>query len=133
MLQIDLTFEGRHKLTTLSACFAQLVHKVQLLAQANGRLESEIGFLRNQLCDAQAQQVAKDRDAQSLMLQVHALQCQILSKTVPHESDVVKKKLVRTVHKFLNKKQAFFFICHVYLFNKRVDSCIQTCIRLFVY
>lgn len=71
------------------------MHKVQLLAQANGRLESEIAFLRNQLCDVEAHQVAKDREAQHLMLQVHTLQCQVLSKTVPHESDLVKKKLVR--------------------------------------
>lgn len=35
-----------------------------------------------------------EQESQNLMLQVHSLQCQIHSKTAPHESDMIKKKLV---------------------------------------
>ncbi|VDP05895.1 unnamed protein product [Soboliphyme baturini] len=37
--QMELTFEGRLKMTALSASFAQLVHKSQAIFQSNLRLE----------------------------------------------------------------------------------------------
>lgn len=37
--QIEVTFEGRQKMTALSAAFAQLVHKAQTIFQTNVRLE----------------------------------------------------------------------------------------------
>lgn len=36
-----------------------------------------------------------EKQAQDLMLQVHSLQCKLYSRTAPHESDILKKKLVR--------------------------------------
>lgn len=35
-----------------------------------------------------------EKQAQDLMLQVHSLQCKLYSRTAPHESDILKKKLV---------------------------------------
>lgn len=37
--QSDLMYEGRHKMTSLSAAFAQLSHKAQTIFQSNAKLE----------------------------------------------------------------------------------------------
>ena len=37
--QCELTFEGRQKMTALSAAFAQLCHKAQTVFQSNAKLE----------------------------------------------------------------------------------------------
>lgn len=37
--QCELTFEGRQKMTALSAAFAQLSHKAQTIFQCNAKLE----------------------------------------------------------------------------------------------
>lgn len=39
--QVDITYEGRQKMTTLSSCFAQLCHKAQTVFQLNHKLEVE--------------------------------------------------------------------------------------------
>lgn len=37
--QPDAVVDGRAKMTALSSCFAQLVHKAQTISQANAKLE----------------------------------------------------------------------------------------------
>jgi len=37
--QLDIAADGPAKLTILSSCFAQLVHKVQTISEANAKLE----------------------------------------------------------------------------------------------
>lgn len=37
--QVDITYEGRQKMTSLSSCFAQLCHKMQTVFQLNHKLE----------------------------------------------------------------------------------------------
>lgn len=37
--QVDITYEGRQKMTSLSSCFAQLCHKTQTVFQLNHKLE----------------------------------------------------------------------------------------------
>ena len=37
--QIEITDEGRTKMTILSSCFAQLAHKAQTISQLNAKLE----------------------------------------------------------------------------------------------
>lgn len=37
--QVDITYEGRQKMTSLSSCFAQLCHKAQTVFQLNHKLE----------------------------------------------------------------------------------------------
>lgn len=40
--QVDITYEGRQKMTSLSSCFAQLCHKMQTVFQLNHKLEVNI-------------------------------------------------------------------------------------------
>lgn len=62
-------------------------------------------------------------------LQVHSLHCQVHSKTAPHESDMIKKKLVRHFYCFL-------FIFYVNLtFNDRffnITSCFLSCYNIIM-
>jgi hypothetical protein len=37
--QLEITDDGRAKMTILNACFAQLTHKAQTIAQVNAKLE----------------------------------------------------------------------------------------------
>ena len=41
--QCELTYDGRQKMTALSAAFAQLSHKAQTIFQSNAKLE--VGFI----------------------------------------------------------------------------------------
>jgi len=40
--QCELTYDGRQKMTALSAAFAQLCHKAQTIFQSNAKLEVKI-------------------------------------------------------------------------------------------
>jgi len=40
--QCELTYDGRQKMTALSAAFAQLCHKAQTIFQSNAKLEVNI-------------------------------------------------------------------------------------------
>jgi len=59
--------------------------------------QSEVAAFRNEVCMAHSSLIAQRKESERLMIHIHALQCQILSKTAPHESDMIKKKLVSTV------------------------------------
>lgn len=59
-------------------------------------LQAELRNLKDELSDARSARVALEKESHQLMLQVHTLQCQVYSKTAPHESDMIKKKLVTT-------------------------------------
>ncbi|MCP9261168.1 Golgi-associated PDZ and coiled-coil motif-containing protein [Dirofilaria immitis] len=92
--QADIMFESRQKMTALSGAFAQLVHKAQTIFQSNLCQEAELTQLREDLCLSRSAHYELERESQQLMLQVHSLHCQVHSKTAPHESDMIKKKLV---------------------------------------
>uniref|UniRef100_A0A914UST3 Golgi-associated PDZ and coiled-coil motif-containing protein n=1 Tax=Plectus sambesii TaxID=2011161 RepID=A0A914UST3_9BILA len=98
--QADITYEGRQKMTALSSAFAQLVHKAQTVFQNNAKYEIDLSALRVELATAQASQAELERESEQLMLQVHSLQCQLHSKTAPHESDMIKKKLDQQIEAF---------------------------------
>ncbi|KAF8365336.1 gopc-1 [Pristionchus pacificus] len=91
--KVEITYEGRQKMTALSSAFAQLMHKTQTLYFNLSRSERELGSTRDALIAARAEQKNKEKEAGELMLQVHSLQCQVHAKTAPHESDMIKKKL----------------------------------------
>ncbi|XGW23864.1 hypothetical protein V3C99_005796 [Haemonchus contortus] len=91
--QVEITYEGRQKMTSLSASFAQLMHKAQSMHHALSRCEKEMAILRRDLTEARAEREAMKKETQQMMLQVHSLQCQLHAKTAPHESDMIKKKL----------------------------------------
>lgn len=45
--QAEITYEGRSKMTALSAAFAQLCHKSQTIFQSNAKLEVWVLFSRS--------------------------------------------------------------------------------------
>lgn len=47
--QVDITYEGRQKMTSLSSCFAQLCHKSQTVFQLNHKLEVSVKGLQGLL------------------------------------------------------------------------------------
>ncbi|CAG9530066.1 unnamed protein product [Cercopithifilaria johnstoni] len=98
--QADIMFESRQKMIALSSAFAQLVHKAQTIFQCNVRQEAELVQLRDDLCLSRSAHYELERESQQLMLQVHSLHCQVHSKTAPHESDMIKKKLEQEILTF---------------------------------
>ncbi|CAJ0954881.1 unnamed protein product, partial [Mesorhabditis belari] len=98
--QIEITYEGRGKMTSLSSCFAQLLHKTQTLHHALSRQKTETVALREELVTAQGVAQERHKEAQQLLVQVHSLQCELHSKTAPHESDMIKKKLDLEINAF---------------------------------
>lgn len=94
--QVDITYEGRQKMTTLSSCFAQLCHKTQTVFQLNHKLEAQLVDLRSELTEAKSERAVVEKEAHDLLLQLHALQLQLSSKQGQAEdSDTIKDRLVQ--------------------------------------
>ncbi|CAI5685577.1 Golgi-associated PDZ and coiled-coil motif-containing protein isoform X1 [Oreochromis niloticus] len=92
--QVDITYEGRQKMTSLSSCFAQLCHKTQTVFQLNHKLEAQLVDLRSELTEAKAARVVAEREVHDLLLQLHALQLQLhVKQGQAEESDTIKDKL----------------------------------------
>uniref|UniRef100_A0A3Q0RUK0 Golgi-associated PDZ and coiled-coil motif containing n=1 Tax=Amphilophus citrinellus TaxID=61819 RepID=A0A3Q0RUK0_AMPCI len=93
--QVDITYEGRQKMTSLSSCFAQLCHKTQTVFQLNHKLEAQLVDLRSELTEAKAARAVAEREVHDLLLQLHALQLQLhVKQGQAEESDSIKDKLV---------------------------------------
>ncbi|XP_037100147.1 Golgi-associated PDZ and coiled-coil motif-containing protein isoform X2 [Syngnathus acus] len=92
--QVDITYEGRQKMTSLSSCFAQLCHKSQTVFQLNHKLEAQLLDLRSELSDAKAERAVVEREVHDQLLQLHALQLQLHAKEgqVP-DSESIKDRL----------------------------------------
>ncbi|KAK6725920.1 hypothetical protein RB195_004316 [Necator americanus] len=67
--QVEITYEGRQKMTSLSGSFAQLMHKAQSMHHALSRYEKEVVILRRDLTEARADRDAMEKEMQQLMLQ----------------------------------------------------------------
>ncbi|XP_034006472.1 Golgi-associated PDZ and coiled-coil motif-containing protein isoform X1 [Trematomus bernacchii] len=92
--QVDITYEGRQKMTSLSSCFAQLCHKTQTVFQLNHKLEAQLVDLRSELTDAKAERKVVEREVHDQLLQLHALQLQLHAKQGQTEdSDSIKERL----------------------------------------
>ncbi|KAK5880510.1 hypothetical protein CesoFtcFv8_023532 [Champsocephalus esox] len=92
--QVDITYEGRQKMTSLSSCFAQLCHKTQTVFQLNHKLEAQLVDLRSELTDAKAERKVVEREVHDQLLQLHALQLQLHAKQGQAEdSDSIKERL----------------------------------------
>ncbi|XP_061900430.1 Golgi-associated PDZ and coiled-coil motif-containing protein isoform X1 [Entelurus aequoreus] len=92
--QVDITYEGRQKMTSLSSCFAQLCHKAQTVFQLNHKLEAQLVDLRSELTEAKAERVVVEREVHNQLLQLHALQLQLHAKQgQAPESDSIKHRL----------------------------------------
>uniref|UniRef100_A0A8D3BXN9 Golgi-associated PDZ and coiled-coil motif-containing protein n=1 Tax=Scophthalmus maximus TaxID=52904 RepID=A0A8D3BXN9_SCOMX len=93
--QVDITYEGRQKMTSLSSCFAQLCHKTQTVFQLNHKLEAQLVDLRSELTEAKAERVVVEREVHDQLLQLHTLQLQLHAKRGQAEdSDTIKVRLV---------------------------------------
>ncbi|XP_006626350.1 Golgi-associated PDZ and coiled-coil motif-containing protein isoform X1 [Lepisosteus oculatus] len=92
--QADITYEGRQKMTTLSSCFAQLCHKAQTIFQLNHKLEAQLVDLKSELTDVQAEKAVIEKEVHDQLLQLHAIQLQLHSKTGQNvDSGSIKAKL----------------------------------------
>ncbi|KAF7656538.1 hypothetical protein LDENG_00039970 [Lucifuga dentata] len=92
--QVDITYEGRQKMTSLSSCFAQLCHKAQTVFQLNHKLEAQLVDLRSELTEAQAERTAFEREVHDQLLQLHAVQLQLQARqSQADDSDSTKGRL----------------------------------------
>ncbi|XP_008310853.1 Golgi-associated PDZ and coiled-coil motif-containing protein [Cynoglossus semilaevis] len=92
--QVDITYEGRQKMTTLSSCFAQLCHKSQTVFQLNHKLEAQLVDLRSELTEVKAERAVVEAEVHDQLLQLHALQLQLHAKQGQTEdSDTIKERL----------------------------------------
>uniref|UniRef100_G3NQS7 Golgi-associated PDZ and coiled-coil motif-containing protein n=1 Tax=Gasterosteus aculeatus TaxID=69293 RepID=G3NQS7_GASAC len=92
--QVDITYEGRQKMTSLSSCFAQLCHKTQTVFQLNHKLEAQLVDLRSELTEAKAERKVIEREVHDQLLQLHALQLQLHPKQGQAEdSDSIRDRL----------------------------------------
>ncbi|PIO16338.1 hypothetical protein AB205_0205740 [Aquarana catesbeiana] len=94
--QADITYEGRQKMTSLSSCFAQLCHKAQTVSQINHKLEAQLVDFKSELTEVQAEKAVLEKEVHDQLLQLHAVQLQLHSKTGQNvDSGAIKAKLVR--------------------------------------
>ncbi|XP_053566773.1 Golgi-associated PDZ and coiled-coil motif-containing protein isoform X3 [Bombina bombina] len=102
--QADITYEGRQKMTSLSSCFAQLCHKAQTVSQINHKLEAQLVDLKSELTEAQAEKSVLDKEVHDQLLQLHAVQLQLHSKSGQSvDSGAIKAKLEKELE--ANKKE----------------------------
>ncbi|XP_050391130.1 Golgi-associated PDZ and coiled-coil motif-containing protein [Patella vulgata] len=92
--QCELTFEGRQKMTALSAAFAQLCHKAQTVFQCNAKLEAQLVDMRSDIVEIQSAKAVVEKELHNMLLQLHASQLQFhSSKGIDVDSNDIKKKL----------------------------------------
>ncbi|XP_037541222.1 Golgi-associated PDZ and coiled-coil motif-containing protein isoform X2 [Nematolebias whitei] len=92
--QVDITYEGRQKMTSLSSCFAQLCHKSQTVFQLNHKLEAQMVDLHSELTEVKAEKTVVEKEVHDLLLQLHALQLQLrVQQGQAEDSDSIKEKL----------------------------------------
>ncbi|KAJ8314427.1 hypothetical protein KUTeg_006577, partial [Tegillarca granosa] len=91
--QCELTFEGRQKMTALSAAFAQLCHKAQTIFQSNAKLEAQLVDMRSDLTELRASKTLIEKELHNVLLQLHSSQLQIQAdKGIEVDSSSIKKK-----------------------------------------
>nr|CAD2129575.1 unnamed protein product [Meloidogyne enterolobii] len=99
----ELSFECRRRLTRISGIFVQFVHKVAVMNQRNCELEKDLQNSNNKLIGVLATNSLLEEQSEQLLLRVHSLSCQLYSKTAPHESEIIKKKLDKEMRMFNTK------------------------------
>lgn len=98
--QCEITYEGRQKMTALSASFAQLCHKAQTIFQSNAKLEAQLLDLRSDLYEVRATKSLMEKELHNLLLQLHACQLQLATKSGHDvDSESIKKKLEEEIDK----------------------------------
>ncbi|KAL5010551.1 hypothetical protein ScPMuIL_012856 [Solemya velum] len=98
--QCELTFEGRQKMTALSAAFAQLCHKAQTIFQSNAKLEAQLVDMKSDVVNVQATKAVVEKELHNVLLQLHAAQLQLQAqKGVDVDSESIKKKMEEEIEK----------------------------------
>lgn len=109
--QCEVTYDGRQRLTTLSAAFAQLCHKAQTVFENNGKFEREAEELRQELCEARASRNVLEKELQHLLLQLHAAQLQVSAQMGKAEdSATIKQKLESEMERYRKDAQREAFL-----------------------
>ncbi|OWF52461.1 Golgi-associated PDZ and coiled-coil motif-containing protein-like [Mizuhopecten yessoensis] len=102
--QCELTFEGRQKMTALSAAFAQLCHKAQTIFQSNAKIEAQLLDMRSGLAQIKASKTMLEGELGDVLLQLHSSQLQRQAeKGVEIDSSVIKKKVEEEMEKRKSK------------------------------
>lgn len=92
--QCELTYDGRQKMTALSAAFAQLCHKSQTVFQSNAKIEAQLVNMRADLVEMRAAKEHTEQELHNVLLQLHSTQLQIQSqKGVEVDSSTIQKKV----------------------------------------
>ncbi|KAK3089179.1 hypothetical protein FSP39_001532 [Pinctada imbricata] len=92
--QCELTFDGRQKMTALSAAFAQLCHKAQTVFQSNAKLEAQMVDMRSDVVELRAAKEHVEQELHNVLLQLHSTQLQLQAeKGVEVDSTAIKKKV----------------------------------------
>ncbi|XP_041352501.1 Golgi-associated PDZ and coiled-coil motif-containing protein-like [Gigantopelta aegis] len=89
--QCELTFEGRQKMTALSAAFAQLCHKAQTVFQCNAKLEAQLVDMRSELVEVHATKSVVEQELHIMLLQLHSSQLEVhAARGIEVDSDDIK-------------------------------------------
>uniref|UniRef100_A0A3Q3WPN5 PDZ domain-containing protein n=1 Tax=Mola mola TaxID=94237 RepID=A0A3Q3WPN5_MOLML len=105
--QVDITYEGRQKMTSLSSCFAQLCHKTQTVFQLNHKLEAQLVDLRSELTEVKSERAVLEREVHDQLLQLHALQLQLHAKQCQaDDSGTIKDRLEQELKASKKEKMA---------------------------
>ncbi|KAK0056645.1 Golgi-associated PDZ and coiled-coil motif-containing protein [Biomphalaria pfeifferi] len=92
--QCEITFDGRQKMTALSAAFAQLSHKAQTIFQCNAKLEAHLVDMRSDMIELQAAKALTEKELHTLLLQLHSSQLEVHElRGLEVDSQEIKKKL----------------------------------------
>ncbi|XP_052810295.1 Golgi-associated PDZ and coiled-coil motif-containing protein-like isoform X2 [Mya arenaria] len=92
--QCELTYDGRQKMTALSAAFAQLCHKSQTIFQTNAKLEAQVVDLKQEAVEVSASKAVLEKELHNVLMQLHSAQLQLqASKGLELDSESIKKKM----------------------------------------
>ncbi|XP_076337830.1 Golgi-associated PDZ and coiled-coil motif-containing protein-like isoform X2 [Tachypleus tridentatus] len=130
--QCEIMYEGRQKMTALSAAFAQLCHKAVTVFENNGKLEEELSVMRKELCEAQASHAAVEKELQKLLIQLHSAQLQVSSQMgYAGDSNLIKQKLENEMEQYrTDVKKESQLIAEVTQLNKENNRLHQFILAL---
>ncbi|XP_075252513.1 Golgi-associated PDZ and coiled-coil motif-containing protein-like isoform X1 [Convolutriloba macropyga] len=101
--QIDLTYDGRQKMTALSAAFAQLCHKSQTIFQMNAKLEAQLLNMRTDLCEVQASKAVLESEVHRQLLNVHSVQLELATLRSGSQQNPDSQEIMRRLEGEMDK------------------------------
>lgn len=99
--QQDLMIACRKKMQAISAAFAQLAHKSQVVFRSNMKLEKELASVRQELAEAEASRTALQKELQHLLSQLHSAQLKVSAQMgQTEESESNRRKLENEMEQY---------------------------------